>query len=119
TGSLMAAAAFAAGIAIALPVVAVSAADDAPRFAQAVPDAANRGMAMGAMGHHPGMAGMMHRMMQLPPRQRCEERLARRAGFVAYMAARPNLTAEPKPLADKVQSLNQAGRDKEPQTCAT
>jgi len=117
--SLIAAAAFAAGIAIALPVVSLSAADDAPRFAQADPDAANRGMGMGAMGHHPGMVGMMHRMMQLPPRQRCEERLARRAGFVAYMAARLNLTAEQKPLADKVQGLIQTGADKERQICAT
>ena len=35
--------------------------------------------------HHGGMRNLpMRRMMQLSPRERCEERLARRAGIIAY-----------------------------------
>src|SRR5205807_933028 len=74
----------------------------------------------GAMGEHHGWMrdGMMHRMMQLPPRQRCEERLARRAGRVAYTVAKLNLTAEQKPLSDKLQGLLQSAADRERQLCA-
>ncbi len=118
---LIAVAALVAGLAAVVPIVPASAADEAPRVAQADPDARGRGMGMcmGGMGDHPGpMGAMMHRMMQMPPRQRCEEHLARRAGFVAYMTARLNLTAEQKPLADKVQSVLQAAADKERQICA-
>jgi hypothetical protein len=73
------------------------------------------------MGHHHGgmREMMMHRMMQLPPRQRCEERLARRAGRIAYMAARLNLTPEQRPLWDKLQGLTQAAADRQRQLCAT
>lgn len=127
--SLVAAGALVAGLAIAAPLFAWSADDSESRLAQAGPDAPGMGMGMGGMagrqgggmmGHHDGpIGGMMHRMMQLPPRQRCEERLARRAGMVAYMAARLNLTAEQKPLADKAQNLMQAAADKERQLCAT
>ncbi len=124
----MIAAALVAGIAIAAPIVAWSADNAEPRVAQAAPDARGMGMGMGdmagrdgggMMGHHPGMMGpMMQRMMQLPPRQRCEERLARRAGMVAYVSARLNLTPEQKPLADKVHNLMQAAADKDRQLCA-
>jgi hypothetical protein len=62
---------------------------------------------------------MMHRMMmQRSPQQRCEERLARRAGFVAYTVAKLNLTAEQKPLWDKLNGQLQASADKERQLCA-
>ena len=65
------------------------------------------------MAHH----GWMHRMMQLAPRQRCEERLARRAGMVAYTIAKVNLTAQQRPLWDKLQGLMQAAADRERQLC--
>jgi hypothetical protein len=62
--------------------------------------------------------GWMHRM-RLSPQQRCEERLAKRAGMVAYVVAKLNLTADQRPLLDKLQGVLQANADKERQLCAT
>jgi hypothetical protein len=78
----------------------------------------------GAMGQHHGwmrgmMHRMMHRMMQLSPQQRCEERLARRAGMIAYTVAKLKLTPEQRPLWDKLQGLMQAAADKQHQLCAS
>ncbi len=125
--SLIAGAALIAGIAIASPMLAWSDSDKPPQSTQAAP--AQPGMpGMGGMPGMPGMMGghrgwmregMMHRMMQLSPQQRCEERLARRAGRIAYMEAKLNLTPEQKPLADKLQGLQQAAADKERQLCAS
>ena len=121
--SFIAGAALVAGMAIAAPI-AWSDSDKPPQSTQAAPAQ----LEMPKMGDIPGMMGghrgwmrerMMHRMMQLPPRQRCEERLARRAGRIAYMEAKLNLTPEQKPLADKLQGLQQAASDKERQLCAS
>src|SRR5438270_7298818 len=106
--SLVAGAAFLAGIAIAGPLLAGSTLDSEPQIAQAGPEQHGPGGGAwergdrGAMGEHHGWMRdrMMHRMMLLPPRQRCEERLARRAGIVAYTVAKLNLTPEQKPLSD-------------------
>jgi hypothetical protein len=123
--SLVAGAALIAGIAIAAPMLAWSASTSEPQIAQAGPDqrAGGGGWDRGDGGmagqHHGWMRGMMHRMMQLQPRQRCEERLARRAGRVAYMAAKLNLTPEQKPLWDKLQSTMQSAADKQRQLCAS
>jgi hypothetical protein len=113
--SMVAGAALIAGIAIAAPILAWSAADTNPQTAQAGPDQRGMGGMPGMMGHH---GWMMHRMMQLAPRQRCEERLAKRAGMVAYTVAKLNLTAEQKPLSDKLQGLLQTAADRERQLCA-
>ena len=116
--SLVAGAALVAGILIATPMLAWSAADSPRQLAQAAPGEPGMpgmGGMPGMMGHH---GGMMHRMMQLPPRQRCEERLARRAGIIAYTVAKLNLTPEQKPLSDKLQGLLQAAADRERQLCA-
>ena len=124
--SLVAGAALVAGIAITTPMLAWSAADSEPRVAQAAPAQPSMpGMGGmrdhdGAMGHPGWMRGMMmHRMMQLAPRQRCEERLARRAGMMAYTAAKLNLTPEQRPLWDKLQSTVQAAADSQRQLCAS
>ena len=144
--SMIAGVALVAGIAIAAPMLASAAADGEPRIAQAGPDQREMGqhemgqrgpgmnmgpgMGMGggsweredrgAMGHpHGWMREMMHRMAQLSPRQRCEERLARRAGMIAYTVAKLNLTPEQKPLWDKLQSATQAAADKQRQLCAS
>jgi hypothetical protein len=131
--SMIAGVALAAGIAIAAPMLAGSAAEFEPRIAQAGPDQhemGQRGMGMGGgawdredrgmVGHHHGwLHHMMHPMMQLSPQQRCEERLARRAGKIAYTIARLNLTAEQRPLSDKLQSVMQAAADKQRQLCAS
>ena len=50
-------------------------------------------------------------MMQMPPRQHCEERIARRAGVIAYTVTKLNLTAEQRPLWDKVQGPLQQAAD--------
>jgi LTXXQ motif family protein len=126
--SLLAGAAFLSGIAIAAPLLAWSA-DGEPRFAQAATDKPGMGPGGGSwdrgdggpMGRHHGWMRemMMHRMTRLPPRQRCEERLAHRAGIIAYTVAKLNLTAEQKPLSDKLQGLQQAASDRERQLCAS
>ena len=92
--SIVAAVALLAGMAIAAPMLA-SAADDETQVAQAGPSQQDMGgmpgmmgdmpasrehQGMGPMGHPGWMGAMRHRLMQLTPRQRCEERLARRAG---------------------------------------
>ncbi len=127
--SLVAGAAFLAGIAIAAPLLAGSASDNELQIAQAGPEQHGMGPGGGswergdggAMGPHHGWMRdrMMHRLTQLPPRQRCEERLARRAGIIAYTVAKLNLTPEQKPLSDKLQGLVQGAADRERQLCAS
>jgi len=135
---MVAGAALVAGIAIASPMLAWSASDSEPRLAQAGPEQPGMGRSMGqgmgigpgggswdrddrsAMGHHHGwMQRMMHPMMQLSPQQRCEERLARRAGMIAYTVAKLKLTPEQRPLWDNLQGLMQAAGDRQRQLCAS
>ena len=127
--SILAGAALLAGFAIAAPILAWSA-DPEPQSQTASPPA-QPGMGMmggtGVMGMHQGMGpiggggmrDMMMRMAQLPPRQRCEERLARRAGIIAYTVAKLNLTAEQKPLWDRLSGIVQSATDRERQLCAS
>lgn len=61
---------------------------------------------------------MWHRaMMRQDPQQRCIDRLAWRAARRAYVEAKLDLTAEQRPLWDKVQSTAQAEEQKERQLC--
>ena len=70
-------------------------------------------------GRHDGWP-MMHRMMERrDPQERCVERLAWRAARRAYVETKLNLTAEQRPLWDKVQSAAQAEEQKERQLCAS
>jgi hypothetical protein len=139
---MVAAAALLAGIAIAAPMAASSAADGTSQVAQAGPGPqsgmAHMGMGRnsdgnssdgngddnnawgdhGPMGHH-RMRGWMHRMTSLSPQQRCEEHIAKRAGMIAYTIAKLNLTDQQRPLWDKVQAPLQQAADKERQLCAT
>jgi LTXXQ motif family protein len=136
---LIAGAALVAGVAIAAPI-AMSADNPAPPSpsAAAAPETHNMPgnmgqgmMGQGMMGH--GMMGMrgmmggpgamhrmmmMHRMQGMTPRQRCEERLARRAGLIAYTVAKLDLTAQQRPLWDKLNSIVQSASDRERQLCA-
>jgi hypothetical protein len=130
--SMIAAAALVAGIAIAAPTLVWSA-DRPPQSTEASPsEPGMRGMGdmpgmMGGMrahadatGNHGWMReGMMHRMTQLSPRQRCEERLARRAGMTAYTIAKVNPTPEQRPSWDKLHGLLQQAADRERQLCAS
>ena len=73
----------------------------------------------GMMGGHPGMGHMMHHRMSMSPQQRCEERLARSAGRIAYTVTKLKLTAEQRPLWDNVNAMLQGAREREQQLCAT
>ncbi len=72
-----------------------------------------------------GMRGgpmMRHRMwgresMRWDPQQRCVDRLAWRAARRAYVETELNLTADQRPLWDKVQSIAEREQQKERQLC--
>lgn len=126
----IAAIALAAGIAIAAPALVYAAADSEAQTAQAEPDQQHGMGGMGERGErgfrgHEGREGMGHRgwmrqaMMRRSPRERCEERLAHRAGIIAYTVSKLNLTAEQKPLWDKLNGAIQSAADKERQLCAS
>lgn len=117
---MIAGAALIAGLAIAAPMLAWSA-DPEPQTAQPAPaqhgTAAMQPMA-GGMG--PMAQGWMQRMMMgRSPRERCEERLAWRAGIIAYTVTKLNLTAEQKPVWDRLNGIVQGAADKERQLCAS
>jgi len=129
--SMLTGAALLLGTAIVAPTV-ISAAADQPQQAQSGMDAMDGQMGEHGMMGHGGMTGpqmgmhgqgfmarMMHRMMGMPPRQRCEERLARRAGVVAYVVTKLNLTNEQKPLWEKLRPILLANADRERDLCAT
>jgi LTXXQ motif family protein len=65
------------------------------------------------MGH----MAMRRRMMERSPQAWCEERLARRAGLRAYVAAKLNLTAAQRPLWRKVQSAARSEARQERKLC--
>jgi hypothetical protein len=116
--------------AIVVPMLAHSAEETETRQAQAAPMGEHWGDERGG-GHEHGMRGeggpgmhgargmMHHMMMNRNPQERCEERLAWRAAMRAYTEAKLNLTAEQRPLWDKVQGAAQAEEQKERQLCPT
>jgi len=119
---------------IEIPILARSAEDTETQQAQAAPVGEHWGDERGGGPGHwmhgqdgPGMHGwqgmmhmgmMRHMMMHRDPQERCEERLAWRAAMRAYTEAKLNLTAEQRPLWDKVQSAAQAEEQKERQLCS-
>jgi hypothetical protein len=72
-----------------------------------------------------GMRGgpMMHRQMwhramtRWDPQERCIDRLAWRAARLAYVEAKLDLTAEQRPLWDKLHGIAQGEQQKERQLC--
>ena len=137
TRTNVAALALLAGVAIAAPALVCSAADTEMQTAQAQTTAQppqgaqtpsdQQGQGMPGMGGMRGMMGRegreghrgwMREAMNRSPRERCEDRLARRAGVIAYTVTKLNLTAQQKPLWDKVNTQIQANADKERQICA-
>ncbi len=106
--STLAGAAMIAAAAIALPVMAWS--QNATQPPADAPDHPGPGMMM----HH----GWGHWGKNQSPQQVCQDRIAKRAGFVAYMGAKLNLTADQKPLWDKVIAATQAAQANEMKTCA-
>jgi LTXXQ motif family protein len=123
------AAALAAIAAVAIPIFARSAEDSETQQAQAAPMGEHWNDEHGGPGRWmhgeggPSMGGwrgmMMHRMLARDPKERCEERLAWRAAMRAYTEAKLDLTAEQRPLWDKVESTAKAEEHKERQLCAT
>jgi hypothetical protein len=122
------AAAVVTAAALTIPIFASSAEEAETQQAQAAPMGEGRGddgHGLGRWVHGeggPGMGGwrkmMMHRMMMhRNPKERCEERLAWRAAMRAYTEAKLDLTAEQRPLWEKVQSAAQAEEQKERQLC--
>jgi hypothetical protein len=118
------AAALATTTVIAIPILARSAEDAETQQAQAAPMGEHWGDERGGGPGHwmrgeggPGMHGWRG-MMHHDPQERCEERLAWRAAMRAYAEAKLNLTAEQRPLWDKVQSAAQAEEQKERQLCS-
>jgi hypothetical protein len=122
----------AATAAIALPAFAQTAATTAP--AAPAPATAPEQPGGGEQGGGPWMRGqggwgmpggpmmrqmIMRRMMMMRqnPQQGCIDRLAWRAARRAYVEAELNLTAEQRPLWDKVQSIAQGEQQKERQLC--
>src|SRR5437899_7636245 len=109
---------------IAIPILANSAEDADTPHSQAAPMDEHWGDEHGRMGHwmHGRDGGwpmmMHHMMMNRDPQERCTERLAWRAAMRAYAEVKLNLTAEQRPLWDKVQSAAQAEEQKERQLCA-
>jgi hypothetical protein len=131
---ILLAAALAATTAIAVPMIARSAQDteaQQPRAQVAQADEQSGEEHGGGPGHWmrggeggPGREGwrgmMMHRMMMhRNPQERCEERLAWRAATRAYTEAKLDLTAEQRPLWDKVESIAQTEQQKERQLCSS
>jgi hypothetical protein len=109
--SMLAGAAMIAVAAVAVPIMAWSADDNGADPTQAGQQWPHGGAFHGWMMRHWGRA-------DFSPRQSCIERIARHAGFVAYMGARLGLTAEQKPLWDKVVAATQTAQDNQRQACA-
>jgi len=120
---ILLAASLATTVAIGVPLLARSAEDGDPQYAQAGPMSADSGEHRMPGGDRPGMRGwpMMRRMMMRgqDPQERCMDRLARHAARLAFVETKLNLTAQQQPLWDKVQSAAQTEEQKERQLCAS
>jgi LTXXQ motif family protein len=107
--STLAGAAMIAAAAIALPVMAWSQNPPQPAPAATAPDKPDHDM------HRHGWGRFGKNQS---PQQACQDRIAKRAGFVAYIGAKLNLTADQKPLWDKVVAASQAAQANEVKTCS-
>jgi len=103
--STIAGAAMIAVAAVAVPVIA---------WSQSPPQPADQTMAHDHASHQHGWGRFGK---NYSPQQACTDRVAKRAGFVAYMGAKLNLTADQKPLWDKVVVSTQAAQANEAKTC--
>ena len=60
---------------------------------------------------------MMERSARMTPEQRCKERYAREAGFLAYLGAELDLTPQQRPLWDTYQRAMMDAAGKQRQAC--
>jgi LTXXQ motif family protein len=122
---ILLAAALGATAAITVPVFAQPAGKPDTQATQAAPagEPGSREQDGGRWMHGQGRWGMqgwpmMHRMMMRgAPQERCIDRLAWRAARRAYVEAKLDLTAEQRPLWDKVANTARAEEQKERQLC--
>ncbi len=113
------AAALAAGVFVAAPIVAGFAQHPSSEDPPAAAAEGGGGPPMGG-GPMPMRHMMMHRMwMRGDPQERCIDRLAWRAARRAYVETKLDLTAAQRPLWDKVESVAQTEEQKERQLCAS
>ena len=111
--STLAGAAMIAVAAVTVPTVMAWSQSPPPPPATAAPGAPG---ADGPGGMHRGWMG--RRMgMNRSPQQACVDRIARRAGFVASIGFKLNLTADQKPLWDKVLAATQTAEDAQRKLC--
>jgi hypothetical protein len=106
-----------------LPILARSAEDTETQQAQAAPISEHWGEEQRGGGRwmhgREGDWPMMRHGMIGDPQERCLDRLAWRAARRAYVEAKLNLTAEQRPLWDKVQSTAQTEEQQERQLCSS
>ena len=113
--STVAGAAMIAVAAMAMPaMLAWSQSPPPPPAAGAAPDASGGPSGPGHEGMHRGWG---RGARNLPPQQACIDRIARRAGFVASIGFKLNLTPDQKPLWDKVIAANQTADDAQRKLC--
>lgn len=119
--SMLAGAAMVAAVAVAVPVIGWSQSAPPPPPAGAPGPGGPGGPGGGDRMGGPDRDGMMHRGWERwahkSPQQACVDRLARRAGFIAAVGFKLNLTADQKPLWDKVVSVTQSAEDAQRKLC--
>jgi hypothetical protein len=115
----LAGAAMLAAASLGIPVLAWSQSPPPATQGQAAPDGPSRPDHPWREGHEGMMRRDWHRWADVSPQQACIDRIARRAGFVATMGVKLNLTDQQKPLWDKVVSASQAAQSNERQVCST
>ena len=110
--STLAGAAMLAAAAVAMPAMLA--------WSQSPPPRPPAGAAPGAPGGpgHEGMRGGWGRWARnLSPQQACVDRIARRAGFIASIGFKLNLTPDQKPLWDKLVAATQSSQDAQRKLC--
>jgi hypothetical protein len=120
--SMLAGAAMVVIAAAAVPVIAWSQSPPPPAGG---PGAAPGGPGMPGPGGDrtggPGHDGMMHhgweRWAKMSPQKACVDRIARHAGAIASIGFKLDLTAEQKPLWDKVVAVTQSSEDAQRKLC--
>jgi hypothetical protein len=116
----LAGAALLATASLGVPMIAWSQSPAPPPPGPGVPDRAGADMPGGPGGRgHDGMRrGWGRWARDVSPQQACMDRVARRAGFVATIGFKLNLTDAQKPLWDKVVAASQTALTNEKQVCA-
>jgi hypothetical protein len=98
-------------------VLAWSQSPPPPPPAGAAPGAAGGPGAPGGPGHEWMHHGWGRWARNVSPQQACVDRIARRAGFIASIGFKLNLTSDQKPLWDKLVAATQTAEDAQRKLC--